>query len=83
MPLRAWIIAKKQYWFDIFPSMTENHIARLLEILGIERRKLIKLELQYQEEIKTLNEKHLIEWKEFQQERSATENQDMPGAAPE
>lgn len=72
---------EKQYWFDIFPSMTENQIGRLLEILGTERRKLIKLELQYQEEIKTLNEKHLIEWAEFGKNNPPVINPDKPGIA--
>lgn len=57
---------EKQYWFDILPSMTDEQIDRLFDILETERRKLEELELKYQEEIKTLNEKHLIEWSEFQ-----------------
>lgn len=57
---------EKQYWFDILPSMTDEQIDRLFDILETERRKLEELEVKYQEEIKTLNEKHLIEWQEFQ-----------------
>jgi len=57
---------EKQYWFDILPSMTDEQVDRLFDILETERRKLEELELKYQEEIKTLNEKHLIEWQEFQ-----------------
>ena len=57
---------EKQYWFDILPSMTDEQIDRLFDILETERRKLEELELKYQEEIKTLNEKHLIEWQSFQ-----------------
>ncbi|MDP5038855.1 MAG: hypothetical protein NWP80_00225, partial [Candidatus Gracilibacteria bacterium] len=38
----------------------------LFNILETERKKLEELELKYQHEIKTLNEKHLIEWQEFQ-----------------
>jgi len=57
---------EKQYWFDILPSMTDEQIDRLFDILETERRKLEELELKYQEEIKTLNEKHLIEWQGFQ-----------------
>lgn len=57
---------ERQYWFDILPSMTEDQVDRLFNILETERRKLEELELKYQEEIKSLNEKHLIEWQEFQ-----------------
>lgn len=60
---------EKQYWFDILPSMTDEQIDRLFDILETERRKLEELELKYQEEIKALNEKHLIEWGEFQKLR--------------
>jgi len=61
---------EKQYWFDILPSMTDEQIDRLFDILETERRKLEDLEVKYQEEIKNLNEKHLIEWQEFQTKES-------------
>jgi hypothetical protein len=61
---------ERQYWFDIMPSMTEEQIDRLYNILDTERKKLAELELKYQEEIKQLNEKHLIEWQEFQMKNS-------------
>ena len=57
---------EKQYWFEILPSMTDEQVDRLFNILETERAKLEELERKYQEEIKTLNEKHLIEWQEFQ-----------------
>lgn len=57
---------ERQYWFDIMPSMTDEQIDRLYSILDTERKKLEKLEKKYQNEIKNLNEKHLIEWQEFQ-----------------
>lgn len=57
---------ERQYWFDIMPSMNDSQIDRLFNILETERKKLEELELKYQEEIKSLNEKHLIEWQEFQ-----------------
>ncbi len=57
---------EKQYWFDILPSMTDDQIDRLFDILETERKKLEELEVRYQEEIRALNEKHLIEWQEFQ-----------------
>lgn len=75
---------ERQYWFDIMPSMNDNQIDRLFNILETERKKLEELELKYQEEIKALNEKHLIEWQEFQlkdskkkiQEEEAQDNED-------
>ncbi|MDD2907497.1 MAG: hypothetical protein PHH98_02545 [Candidatus Gracilibacteria bacterium] len=57
---------EKQYWFDIMPSMTDDQIDRLFNILDTEKKKLDALEDKYQKEIKKLNEKHLIEWQEFQ-----------------
>lgn len=57
---------EKQYWFDIMPSMTDEQIDRLYSILETERRRLEELEEKYQEEIKALNEKHMIEWQEYQ-----------------
>ena len=57
---------ERQYWFDILPSMTDEQIDRLFNILDTEKKKLEKLETKYQNEIKNLNEEHLIEWQEFQ-----------------
>lgn len=57
---------ERQYWFDIMPSMTDAQIDRLFDILETERKKLQELEVKYQKKIKTLNEKHLIEWQEMQ-----------------
>jgi len=61
---------ERQYWFDIMPSMTDEQIDRLYNILETEKKKLEKLEEKYQDEIKNLNEKHLIEWQEFQMKDS-------------
>ncbi len=61
---------ERQYWFDIMPSMTDDQIDRLFDILDTERKKLLELEKKYQEEIKALNEKQLIEWQEFQAKKN-------------
>lgn len=61
---------EKQYWFDILPSMTDEQIDRLFNILMTERRQLEELNLKYQEEIKTLNEKHLIQWQALQSQKA-------------
>lgn len=57
---------EKQYWFDIMPSMTNDQIDRLFNILDTEKKKLAALDEKYKSEIKRLNEKNLIEWQEFQ-----------------
>ena len=61
---------EKQYWFDILPSMTNEQIDRLFNILMTERHQLEELNIKYQEEIKTLNEKHLIEWQSLQSQKA-------------
>ncbi len=61
---------EKQYWFDIMPSMTDEQIDRLFNILMTERRQLEELNVKYQEEIKTLNEKHLIQWQSIQSQKA-------------
>ncbi len=61
---------EKQYWFDIMPSMTDEQVDRLFNILMTERRQLEELNIKYQEEIKTLNEKHLIQWQSLQSQKA-------------
>ena len=61
---------EKQYWFDILPSMTDEQIDRLFNILMTERHQLEELNIKYQEEIKTLNEKNLIEWQALQSQKA-------------
>ena len=61
---------EKQYWFDILPSMTNEQIDRLFNILMTEKRQLEELDAKYQEEIKSLNEKHLIEWQSLQTQKA-------------
>jgi hypothetical protein len=57
---------EKGYWFDILPSMNYPQIARLVDILATERRKLRLLEIKYQKEIKELNARHLAKRKSGQ-----------------
>lgn len=61
---------EKQYWFDILPSMTDEQIDRLFNILMTEKRQLEELNVKYQDEIKTLNEKHLIQWQSLQSQKT-------------
>lgn len=58
--------SEKQAWFDILPSMTDEQIDRLFDILQQEKTKLEQIEAKYQDEIRILNEKYLKEWEEFQ-----------------
>ncbi len=53
---------EKNYWLSNLLAMTDEQVDRLFGILETERRKLEELEAEYQKEIKTINEKHLIEW---------------------
>lgn len=59
-------IGEKRYWVSLLPKMDDSQIDRLFDILDTERRKLEELEAKYHEEIKNLNEKHLVELQEFQ-----------------
>jgi hypothetical protein len=61
---------EKQYWFDILPSMTNEQIDRLFNILLTEKKQLEELNVKYQEEIKNLNEKHLIQWQSLQTQKA-------------
>lgn len=55
---------EKQYWFDIMPSMLDEQVDRLYDILETERVKLADLDAKYQEQIQAINQSHLTEWKE-------------------
>jgi hypothetical protein len=61
---------EKQYWLDILPSMTQEQVDRLQNILETEKKQLEALEIKYQEEIKNLNEKHLIQWQDIQNKQA-------------
>jgi len=60
---------ERQYWFDIFKDMNESQLDRLFNILETERLKLLALEKKYEKEVAALNEKHLVEWAEFQKRK--------------
>ena len=62
--------AQKQYWLDILPSMTNEQIDRLFNILMTEKIEIEKLDLQFQEDVKALNEKHLIQWQALQSKKA-------------
>jgi len=57
---------ERDYWYQILPIMTEDQIAKFREILLNEKQQLARLDKEYEEELTRLNEKHMIEWKEFE-----------------
>ena len=69
---------QKQYWFDILPSMSDDQIDRLFDILDTEKRKLEELDAKYEEEVREINEKHFIEWQTLKakEQKDAIETQE-------
>lgn len=61
---------QKQYWFDMIPAMSNEKIDRLFNILMTERQEIEKLDLAFQEEVKKLNEAHLIKFQQLQNQRA-------------
>lgn len=57
---------ERDYWFQILPIMTEEQIKKFRDILVNEKDQLSRLDKEYEQELTKLNEKHLIEWKEFE-----------------
>lgn len=59
-------IEERDYWFQILPIMTEDQIGKFRQILLSEKDQLSALDKEYEDELTRLNEKHMIEWKEFE-----------------
>jgi hypothetical protein len=57
---------ERQYWFQIMPVMTPEQIEKFRGILITEKQQLAELDKEYEDELNKLNEKHLLEWKEFE-----------------
>ncbi len=57
---------ERDYWFQILPIMTEEQIKKFRDILVNEKEQLSNLDQDYENELTKLNEKHMIEWKEFE-----------------
>jgi hypothetical protein len=57
---------ERDYWFQILPIMTEDQISKFRDILLNEKKQLQKLDAEYEDQLTQLNEKHMIEWKEFE-----------------
>lgn len=57
---------ERQYWFQILPIMTPEQVEKFRNILVTEKNQLADLDKEYEDELNRLNEKHLLEWKEFE-----------------
>jgi hypothetical protein len=69
---------ERQYWFQILPIMTDEQIAKFREILQNEKDQLAKLDKEYEQELKKINERHSAEWKasESKEDREAREKKE-------
>ncbi len=57
---------EREYWFNILPIMTAEQIEKLQHILTVEKEQLAALDQEYTETLNDLNQKHQIEWQEFE-----------------
>ncbi|OIP80364.1 hypothetical protein COW94_04975 [Candidatus Peregrinibacteria bacterium CG22_combo_CG10-13_8_21_14_all_44_10] len=73
--------AEKIYWFQILPIMTDEQVDKLKKILTKEKEQLTKLDSEYEKELKRINDKHLIEWKDFETKKSREMRQREEAAA--
>jgi hypothetical protein len=57
---------EREYWFQVLPIMTDHQVEKFRTILNTEKNQLAALDQEYEQELQKLNEKHMIEWKEFE-----------------
>ncbi|MEK7528208.1 MAG: hypothetical protein AAB592_00375 [Patescibacteria group bacterium] len=57
---------ERQYWFSIMPIMNSEQIKKLEGILLKEKQELQSLDEEYNQELKHINDKHMIQWKAFE-----------------
>jgi hypothetical protein len=76
---------ERDYWFQILPIMTEEQIRKFRDILLNEKQQLSRLDKEYEKELQTLNEKHMLEWKEFEskEKRKTLESAEQKSEAEE
>ena len=67
--------AERTYWFQILPIMTDEQVSKLRAILVKEKEQLTKLDSEYEKELKRINDKHLLEWKELETRKAREERQ--------
>lgn len=54
--------SEKQSRFNLFPLMTDDQIAKLLDILNKEKEKLEEIEKRYEEKKLEIKKKYLMRW---------------------
>lgn len=64
---------EKSYWFQILPIMTDEQVQKLRNILITEKDQLAKLDKEYEEEMDTLNKKHLNQWSAYKAQEKREE----------
>jgi len=64
---------EREYWFQMIPIMTRDQIKKLEDILNNEREQLAKLDSEYEAELKKIDEKHMLEWREFEMKQKKEE----------
>ena len=57
---------ERDYWFQILPVMSEEQLAKFYGILANEKKQLQKLDAEYTDQMKKLNDKHEREWTDFE-----------------
>lgn len=72
---------ERQYWFQILPIMTDEQVTKLREILANEKKQLEKLDSEYKQDIKMINQKHVTEWKAFEAKAKRTKLQETEAHA--
>lgn len=72
---------EREYWFQILPVMTDEQITKFRGILETEKKQLADLDKEYEDELNRLNEKHLIEWKEFESKEKSRAIQQAEAAS--
>jgi len=72
--------AERTYWFQILPIMTEEQVEKLRKILIREKDQLAKLDSEYEKELNRINDKHIVEWKEFEARKAREKRQKAESA---
>lgn len=72
---------EREYWFQILPIMNKDQIDKLKNILNTEKDQLAALDQEYEQELNRLNEKHLLEWKEFESKEKTKAIRDAEAAS--
>ena len=58
-------VEEKQNWFNLFPLMNDDQIAKLEDILTREKSKLDEIEKKYEEKKIEIKKKYLLKWQQM------------------